>query len=111
MLGRETSSRADRYLRVENCASVHGLHPGETSCPPFSYHEVHRCEDNAETAVKDLLRSVVKSLPEKNHQQKATLHAVDYMDDGSKICLRVDIDGQEVGESLRLHCRSTSEIQ
>jgi hypothetical protein len=52
--------------------------------------------------VKDLLRSVVKSLAEKDQQQKATLRAVDYMDDGSKICLCVDIDGQEVGENLKV---------
>ena len=97
ILGRETSSRTDRYLWVENGSSVHGLHPSETSSSPHSFHDVHRCEDNAETAVKDLLRSVVKSLAEKDHQQKATLHAVDYMDDGSKICLSVNIDGQAVG--------------
>ena len=51
--------------------------------------------------MKDLLRSVVKSLAERITEQKATLRAVDYMDDGSKICLCVNIDGQKVGESSK----------
>ncbi|CAF1236260.1 unnamed protein product [Adineta steineri] len=56
-------------------------------------------QDNAETAVKDLLKSVVESLSEKENNEKdkdhAKLHAVDYMDDGTKICLCVEINGKE----------------
>ncbi|CAF1096220.1 unnamed protein product [Rotaria sp. Silwood1] len=54
-------------------------------------------QDNAETAVKDLLKSVLHSFSEKEHkhQDNIKLHAVDYMDDGSKICLCIDIDGQQ----------------
>ncbi len=49
--------------------------------------------------MKDLLKTVVHSLAEKTNQNdkdKAKLQAVDYMDDGSKICLSVEIDGKEV---------------
>ncbi|CAM2705572.1 unnamed protein product [Rotaria socialis] len=52
-------------------------------------------QDNAETAVKDLLQTIVHSLSKKENQEKVRLQAVDYMDDGSKICLCIDIDGQE----------------
>jgi len=45
------------------------------------------------------LKTVVHSLSEKennNDKDKAKLQAIDYMDDGSKICLCVEIDGKEV---------------
>ena len=45
--------------------------------------------------MKDLLKSVVKALPD-HKEHKADLHAVDYMDDGSRIALHVQIDGNEV---------------
>ncbi|CAF5204606.1 unnamed protein product, partial [Rotaria magnacalcarata] len=47
------------------------------------------------TAVKDLLQTIVHSLSKKENKEKVRLQAVDYMDDGSKICLCIDIDGQE----------------
>lgn len=56
-------------------------------------------QDNAETAVKDLLKTVVKSLAEKENQtdkDHAKLQAFDFMDDGSRICLNVEINGKEV---------------
>ncbi len=47
------------------------------------------------------------SLSEKanqNDKDKAKLQAIDYMDDGSKICLSVEIDGKEVSrESVFIH--------
>lgn len=45
--------------------------------------------------MKDLLKSVVRSVTDQK-DQKADLHAVEYMDDGSSIALRVEIDGKEV---------------
>ncbi len=57
--------------------------------------------------MKDLLKTVVHSLSEKanqNDKDKAKLQAIDYMDDGSKICLSVEIDGKEVSrESVFIH--------
>lgn len=53
--------------------------------------------------MKDLLKTVVHSLSEKGNsidQNRAKLQAVDYMDDGSKICLSVEIDGNEVRTNL-----------
>jgi N-methylhydantoinase B/oxoprolinase/acetone carboxylase alpha subunit len=59
------------------------------------WETIEAIQDNAETAVKDLLKSVVRSVADqKDH--KADLHAVEYMDDGSAIVLRVEIDGNEV---------------
>ncbi|CAF0933153.1 unnamed protein product [Rotaria sordida] len=54
-------------------------------------------QDNAETAVKDLLKTVVHSLSgkENKNQDQVKLQAVDYMDDGSKICLCVEINGKD----------------
>ena len=49
--------------------------------------------------MRDLLKTVVQSLSEKennNDKDSAKLQAVDYMDDGSKICLSIDINGKEV---------------
>lgn len=50
-------------------------------------------QDNAEVAVRDMLSSIGKSVKERTG--KSTLKAVDYMDDGSPINLRVDIDVSE----------------
>jgi len=50
-------------------------------------------QDNAETAVRDLLKTVAQSLTDKGNSTK--LQAVDYMDDGSRICLSVEINSQE----------------
>lgn len=58
-------------------------------------------QDNAETAVKDLLKSVAKS------DSKVNLHAIDYMDDGSRINLRVEIDGMKVAVKYHLKCKKT----
>ncbi|CAF0887500.1 unnamed protein product [Adineta ricciae] len=55
-------------------------------------------QDNAETAVKDLLKTVVKSLAEKENEtdkDHTKLQAFDFMDDGSRICLNVEINGKE----------------
>jgi hypothetical protein len=56
----------------------------------------------------------VHSLSEKanqNDKDKAKLQAIDYMDDGSKICLSVEIDGKEVRrESVFIHCRSSDVV-
>ncbi len=49
-----------------------------------------------------MLKTVVRNLSEKENnnndkdKDKAKLQAIDYMDDGSKICLCVEIDGKEV---------------
>ena len=60
--------------------------------------------------MRDLLKTVVHSLSKKsteNDKDQAKLQAIDYMDDGSKICLSVEIDGKEVGrESIFFHCNS-----
>lgn len=59
--------------------------------------------------MKDLLKTVVDSLAEKgniNNQNRAKLQAVDYMDDGSRICLSIDIDGKEVRESALVYYHS-----
>ncbi len=45
--------------------------------------------------MRDLLKTVAHSLSEKENNN-GKLQAVDYMDDGSKICLCVEIDGKEV---------------
>ena len=53
--------------------------------------------------MKDLLKTVVHSLSEKGKttaQDRAKLQAMDYMDDGSKICLSVEIDAKEVRTAL-----------
>ncbi len=61
--------------------------------------------------MKDLLKTVVHTLSEKENkkdQDKAKLQAMDYMDDGSRICLSVEIDGKEVTRKERaliaVHC-------
>lgn len=47
--------------------------------------------------MKDLLQTIVQSFHGKDNLNKnVKLQAVDYMDDGSKISLCVDINGQEV---------------
>ena len=49
--------------------------------------------------MRDLLKTVVQSLSEKENnsdKDSAKLQAVDYMDDGSKICLSIDMNGKEV---------------
>jgi hypothetical protein len=51
------------------------------------------------------LKTVVHSLSEKennNDKDKAKLQAIDYMDDGSKICLCVEIDGKDVRRKIVL---------
>ncbi|KAH6947459.1 hypothetical protein HPB50_019052 [Hyalomma asiaticum] len=50
-------------------------------------------QDNAEVAIKDLLRRVAKSAI--NKLGKAELHAWDRMDDGSRICLTVKLNEKE----------------
>ena len=52
-------------------------------------------QENAEVAVKDMLREIAKKRRETTGTSRLT--AVDYMDDGSQISLKVDIDEQEVG--------------
>ncbi|PKI82739.1 5-oxoprolinase (ATP-hydrolyzing) [Malassezia vespertilionis] len=47
---------------------------------------MHHIRQNAELSVRNLLRRVAKD------QQRTQLHAIDYMDDGTPIELRVDID-------------------
>ncbi len=46
---------------------------------------------------------MVNSLSEKennNDKDKVKLQVVDYMDDGSKMCLSVEIDGKEVRREI-----------
>ena len=50
-------------------------------------------QDNAELSVRNLLKDVSKRFEGK------PLQAIDYMDDGSPICLKIDIDGEK-GEAV-----------
>ncbi|KIW43226.1 hypothetical protein, variant 2 [Exophiala oligosperma] len=54
---------------------------------------MHNIQDNAEQSVRTLLKEVSKRFEGKD------LQAVDYMDDGSPICLRITIDGEK-GEAV-----------
>lgn len=54
-------------------------------------------QDNAELAVRDMLKSVGKNLIKKT--QHSSITASDYLDDGSEIRLRLDID-VEKGEAV-----------
>lgn len=48
---------------------------------------------------------MVHNLSEKENSEdkdKAKLQAIDYMDDGSRICLSVEIDGKEVRIKTKL---------
>ena len=51
-------------------------------------------QNNAEVAVRDMLREIAAQT--KSRSGTTTLHAEDYMDDGSKIQLSVDIDEEKV---------------
>ncbi|KAF2664480.1 5-oxoprolinase [Microthyrium microscopicum] len=54
---------------------------------------MHAIQDNAEQSVRKLLKDVSKKFEGRD------LRAVDYMDDGSPICLRVEIDAEK-GEAV-----------
>lgn len=54
-------------------------------------------QDNAEVAVRDMLKTVGNKLMEQSGSSSIT--AVDYLDDGSPIKLRLDID-VENGEAM-----------
>ena len=54
-------------------------------------------QNNAELAVRDMLKSVGKRLIEKNKTNTVT--ASDFLDDGSEIKLKLEID-EEKGEAL-----------
>lgn len=47
-------------------------------------------QNNAEVAVREMLKEIGEK--SKASTGQSTLHAIDFMDDGSKIQLRVDID-------------------
>lgn len=53
---------------------------------------------NAELAVREMLQEI--AIKTKEHTAATRLHAVDFMDDGTKIAVTIDIDETKV----RNHC-------
>ena len=54
-------------------------------------------QENAEVAVKDMLKEI--AIKTRSRTGKTELYAEDFMDHGTKICLRIDINAAEVRQS------------
>ena len=62
----------------------------------YSYTSMHS-QDNAELAVRDMLREIAsKTLA---HSGTTCLYAEDFMDNGARIALKVEINKEEVNNS------------
>lgn len=109
-VGSQIGARTDRYLRSQCGAGLHELHSSSfrsSLSKKKALTNDRSLQDNAEQAVKDLLKSVVKALPD-HKEHTADLHAVEYMDDGSRIALHVQIDGNEVNDESFDHAVNSS---
>lgn len=58
-------------------------------------------KNNAEVAVKEMLKEIAKKTRERTGE--TSLYAEDFMDDGSKIVLRVDIDENKARKCVLLN--------
>ncbi|XP_041376521.1 5-oxoprolinase-like [Gigantopelta aegis] len=84
-------------LRAQVAANQKGINLVSELIEEYSLHVVQaymaHIQNNAEVAVRDMLREIAAQT--KSRTGTTTLHAEDYMDDGTKINLSVDIDEEK----------------